>query len=440
MKKVLSVLLAAAMVMGKSVSVFADKEWGKGPKDAEGSVLVNELTFNPIMDVVFTDKHEEHVNCETVMEDEFFFHPGDVAYFELQAYKPKLEWTITAAGKKAAKELGVDWKTAWETPDARANKKEREEATEVGQLSKDKFWKVVDNGSIQAYTGPIDANWAIYIKDHSSYIKSAEFAVRTVGGKVTDETSVKYVKITFQDSYDELDSDDADFYFYVADTTLKTHGMNKWTSEYAEVHYLFDNWVEKFVEFDWINDVEFDDTRWVTRAGKEGKGTAAFSFNNEAYYVVKMNPEEEVVFNFSNDYDKALDKAYGYDADIESYNFKGTKDSFNRVGDVIIPADDDTFVYEVVDGKAVEVEAEYVEDYEVIKGTKVDGWVIETNELGYYIVSDIELEIEAEEVEAEPEVEADKANPETGAADFVGAAVAMAVVSVAAAGALALKK
>ncbi|MBQ9970312.1 MAG: NPXTG-anchored protein, partial [Oscillospiraceae bacterium] len=33
-----------------------------------------------------------------------------------------------------------------------------------------------------------------------------------------------------------------------------------------------------------------------------------------------------------------------------------------------------------------------------------------------------------------------KANPETGAADFVGAAVAMAVVSVAAAGALALKK
>ena len=75
----------------------------------------------------------------------------------------------------------------------------------------------------------------------------------------------------------------------------------------------------------------------------------------------------------------------------------------------------------------------------MIKGTKVDGWVIETNELGYYIVSDIELEIEAEE-EVEAEVEADKANPETGAADFVGAAVAMAVVSVAAAGALALKK
>ena len=37
------------------------------------------------------------------------------------------------------------------------------------------------------------------------------------------------------------------------------------------------------------------------------------------------------------------------------------------------------------------------------------------------------------------DVVAEKANPETGAADFVGAAVAMAVVSVAAAGALTLK-
>ena len=69
-----------------------------------------------------------------------------------------------------------------------------------------------------------------------------------------------------------------------------------------------------------------------------------------------------------------------------------------------------------------------------------DGWVIETKELGYYVVADEELVVAEEEVEAKPEVEADKANPETGAADFVGAAVAMAVVSVAAAGALALKK
>ncbi len=388
MKKVLSVLLAAAMVMGMSVSAMAaatsDKVWGKGPEAASSDTSVTELTFNSNMEVVYADGSDVvTVNCEEVDEDEFVFHPGDAAWFKIE--------------------------------------------------------KV--NGG--AYTDEIDADWAIYIKDHSSYIKSAEFVVssadKQAGYTIADKGCNKYVKITFQAAYDELDIDDVDFYFYIADTD-KNYAVKRDISKQAEVHYLFDNWLVEFVDFDFMNDVDYM-TKWVTEEGKAGKGTAAFSFNKEAYYVVKMNPEEEVIFNFSSKYDKDLDKAYGYDADLEFYNFKGTKDNFNRVGDVIIPADDDTFVYEVVNGKAVEVEAEYVEDYEVIKGTKVDGWVIETNELGYYIVSDIELEIEAEaEDNTNSSTSTDKTNPETGANDFVGAAVALAVVSVAAAGALAFKK
>ncbi len=385
MKKVLSVLLAAAMVMGMSVSSFAaaDKVWGKGPDAAKGDTTVENLEFGENMFVVFADGHEEKVHMSTP-EDEFIFHPGDAAYFPI-AYND-------------------DW-----------------------------------------YTGPIDANWAIYIKDTSSYIKSAEFCAEigdtysTKAADVASGDSVKYVKITFQAAYDELDADDVDFYFYIADVKTGTLNKDKLISETVEVHYLFDNWLVEYVNFDFINEVEYKNMKWVTESGKAGKGTASFCFFKEAYVVAKMNPEEEVIFSYDNSYDKDLDKAYNYDADILSYNFKGTKDEFNRAADVIIPADDDSFIYEVVGGKVVEVEAEYVEDYEVLKGTKVDGWVIETNELGYYIVSDIELEIEAEE-EVEAEVEADKANPETGAADFVGAAVAMAVVSVAAAGALALKK
>ena len=364
----------------------ADKVWGKGPEAASSDTSVTDLAFGKNMHVVFTDGTDDVVNCETVLEDEFVFHPGDVAYFKI---------------------------------------------------------RTLQNGN-NPYTDEIDADWAIYIKDASSYIKSAEFAALTETGYSTKATALvntdyeKFVKITFQATYDELDIDDVDFYFYIADTSVNLHvGPDK--SAKAEVHYLFDNWMIEYVDYDFMNDVDTM-TKWVTREGKAGKGTAAFNFNKEAYVVVKMNPEEEVIFNFSPAYDKALDKLAGYDADLEFYNFKGTKDNFNRVADLVIPADDESFIYAVVDGKFAEVEATYAEDYEVIKGTKVDGWVIETNELGYYVVSDIELEIEAEEVEAEPEVEAEKANPETGAADFVGAAVAMAVVSVAAAGALALKK
>ena len=378
MKKVLSVLLAAAMVMGMSVSAFADQVWGKGPQGVEVTdVKVSELSFSDIMTVVHNDGSVENINMDKYYEDEYTFIAGDVLWFPIH----------DAQGR---------------------------------------------------YTGPIDSDWTINIKDNN-YVSSAEFATYDPNGNIADSTSEKSIKIKLDATYDDIDDDDVDFYFYIADTD-KNYAVKRDISKQAEVHYLFDNWLVEFVDFDFMNDVDYM-TKWVTEEGKAGKGTAAFSFNKEAYYVVKMIPEEEVIFNFSSKYDKDLDKAYGYDADLAFYNFKGTKDNFNRVGDVIIPADDDTFVYEVVNGKAVEVEAEYVEDYEVIKGTKVDGWVIETNELGYYIVSDIELEIEAEaEDNTNSSTSTDKTNPETGANDFVGAAVALAVVSVAAAGALAFKK
>ena len=384
MKKVLSVLLAAAMVMGMSVASMAkeaDKVWGKGPDAAEGDTTVENLEFGENMFVVFADGHEEKVHMSTP-EDEFIFHPGDAAYFP------------------------IAYNDGW-------------------------------------YTGPIDANWAIYIKDTSSYIKSAEFCAEigntysTKAADVASDNSVKYVKITFQAAYDELDADDVDFYFYIADVKTGTLNKDKLISETVEVHYLFDNWLVEYVDFDFINEVEYKNMKWVTEKGKAGKGTASFCFFKEAYVVAKMNPEEEVIFSYDNSYDKDLDKAYNYDADILSYNFKGTKDEFYREGVLVLPADEDTFVY-AWDGEFAEIEAEYVEDYKFDNGKKVDGWMIKTNELGWYVVSDLEAEIEAEEVETE--VEAEKANPETGAADFVGAAVAMAVVSVAAAGALALKK
>ena len=162
MKKVLSVLLAAAMVMGMSVSAMAattsDKVWGKGPEAASSTTSVTELTFNSNMEVVYADGSDVvTVNCDKVDEDEFVFHPGDAAWFKIEK---------------------------------------------------------VSGG---AYTDEIDADWAIYIKDHSSYIKSAEFVVssadKKAGYTIADKGCNKYVKITFQAAYDELDIDDVDFYF-----------------------------------------------------------------------------------------------------------------------------------------------------------------------------------------------------------------------------------
>ncbi|MBQ8598575.1 MAG: hypothetical protein IJ411_00445, partial [Oscillospiraceae bacterium] len=270
MKKVLSVLLAAAMVMGMSVSAMAananDKEWGKGPASVEIDFNVEDLYFDSIMTVVHNDGSKDKVDCDVVAEDKYTFIAGDVLWFQI-----------------------------WDTN------------TEA------------------AYKGKIDADWRINVKAND-YVASAEFATWS-GVSVAEEDVVKYVKIKLDASYDEIEDDDVDFYFYIADADKDNWvGGVKSISAKGEVHYLFDNWNINYVEFDYINDVDHP-ANWEVKEGD--KGVATFSFNNDAYFVVKMVSGEKVVLNFETlNYVKAIEKAFDYEADYTTYNFKGTKDEF----------------------------------------------------------------------------------------------------------------
>ncbi len=390
MKKVLSVLLAAAMVMGMSVSAFAatnDKVWGKGPADAKSDASVAEMYFFEYMNVK-RDGKEFRVNCDTNKiegtDKDFTFEPGDDVYF----------WIMTSESKFAT------------------------------------------NG---AYKDEIDADWSINIKANS-YVEDAYFVAETKEGTYSSKSADlandgyrKLVCVEIDDEYDDLDEDEVNFYLYIADNA------NKEKSAKATVKYDFDNVNEKIVDFDFTNDADHT-AKWIVREGKSG--IAVFDFEDNCYFTVKMVSKEEVILNFeSKDYVKAIDKLFDYEAEYTTYNFKGNSDSFTKKGELFIEADDDTFIYEYVDGELVEVDAEYVEDYKVANcGKELDGWVIKTNELGYYVVSDTEYEVAESEDNTNSSTSTDKTNPETGANDFVGAAVALAVVSVAAAGALAFKK
>ncbi len=380
MTQVLSVLLAAAMVMGMSVSAMADKVWGAPADAGEATISVSEIFFNNNMWVEHKDGTKyDVVDCAEVKEDEWTFIAGDTLYFLLE--------------------------------------------TEDG-----------------LYSDEIDASWVINIKD-VDYVEKAYFTAFdkdwTFNSKLIDEVGYnKAVAVQLDAEYDDVDTDDIDFYFYIAEKDEDTHKVV--TSKKATVHYLFDNWSYKLnkVDFDFVNEVDVP-SKWTV--AKEEKGVATFSFDDEAFFEVKMISEESVIFNAEiKDYVKAIEKAFDYEASYVSYNFKGESDEFYKEGVLLLPADEETFIYAWDGEEFVEIKAEYVEDYKFQTGKKVDGWKVETNELGWYVVSDTEAVIEA--VEEEAPVEAEKANPETGAADFVGAAVAMAVVSVAAAGALALKK
>ena len=307
------------------------------------------------------------------------------------------------------------------------------------------------------YTGNIDKNWSINLIEKSTgvaeLIEKAELYKATATdyasySKYTDEImpNAVYLKITLEDTWKTVDSETLTYYVYVADNDSGKQTNEVWVSG----KYVNNNW--EYVDFDWTNDASKAQL-WKVKKGENG--TAVFDFADKAFFTVKMYSGESMYLDLSTAYDKAI--AGEMDAEADSfYKFDNVNANFSRTGELIIVTDDSSLVpYEIdEDGNFVEVDAQYVEDYAIAHtNKKVDGFVFSTKTLGNYVLSTEELGQEEEPVDETPVVEepttetpatdnttSAKPNPETGAEDFVGLAVSLAVVSVAAAGALALKK
>lgn len=311
------------------------------------------------------------------------------------------------------------------------------------------------------YTGNIDKNWSINLIEKSTgvaeLIEKAELYKATATdyasySKYTDEImpNAVYLKITLKDTWKTVDEETLTYYVYIADNDSKSKTNEVWVSG----TYANNDW--EYVDFDWTNDAS-KATLWKVKKGENG--TAVFDFADKAFFTVKMYSGESMYLDLSTAYDKAV--AGEMDAEADSfYKFDNDNANFSRTGELIIVTDDSSLVpYEIdEDGNFVEVDAKYVEDYAIAHtNKKVDGFVFSTKTLGNYVLSTEELgqeEQPAEETPAEPVTPSEpttetpatdnttsaKPNPGTGAEDFVGLAVSLAVVSVAAAGALALKK
>ena len=315
--------------------------------------------------------------------------------------------------------------------------------------------KVVEYGH---YTGNIDKNWSINLIEKSTGVAELIEKAELYKATVTDvasyarygadiETNAVYLKITLEDEWKTTTSETLKYYVYVANNNNKAQQTNEvWVSG------KYENTDVREVSFDWTNDASKPGL-WKV---KEGNGVAVFDFADKAFFSVKMYEGETMYLDLGTAYDKAI--AGEMDAEADSfYKFDNTNANFARTGELLIVSDDSSLVpYEIdADGNFVKVDAEYVENYAVAHtNQKVNGFVFNTKQLGNYVLSTEELG-EEEEVTEEPEVEepvveepaveepveeTNKPNPNTGAEDFVGLAVSLAVVSVAAAGALALKK
>ena len=323
----------------------------------------------------------------------------------------------------------------------------------------DTIGKPIWDGAAKAYghyTGNIDKNWSINLIEKSTgvaeLIEKAELYKATTNDyhsykDYTDEIqpNAVYLKITLEDTWKTVDSETLTYYVYIADNDSGEQTNEVWVSG----KYINNDW--EYVNFDWTNDASVAKL-WKVKKGENG--TAVFDFADKAFFTVKMYSGESMYLDLSTAYDKAI--AGEMDAEADSfYKFDNDNANFSRTGELIIVTDDSSLVpYEIdEDGNFVEVDAKYVEDYAIAHtNKKVDGFVFSTKTLGNYVLSTEELgqeEQPAKETPAEPVTPSEpttetpstsKPNPETGAEDFVGLAVSLAVVSVAAAGALALKK
>ena len=323
----------------------------------------------------------------------------------------------------------------------------------------DQAGKPIDTNEVRDdynYTGNIDKNWSINLIEKSGSVEELVEKAELYKATSTDVASYArygadvvtngvYVKITLKKDWKLAKEENLKYYVYIADNA--GHKTNEvWVSgKYAPQ--------TKEVDFDWTNDAS-KPAIWEV---KEGNGIAVFDFADKAFFSVKMYEGETMYLDLGTAYDKAI--AGELDAEADSfYKFDNTNANFSRTGELLIVSDDSSLVpYEIdADGNFVAVDAEYVENYAIAHtNSKVNGFVFNTKQLGNYVLSTEELGEEeepaepaepeeepapAEPVEETPAPETNKPNPNTGAEDFVGLAVSMAVVSVAAAGALALKK
>ena len=324
----------------------------------------------------------------------------------------------------------------------------------------DSISKPYDTDTVKGYynyTGNIDKNWSINLIEKSEGVAELIDSARLYKATAADVQSYKdyaddivvngvYLQVKLKDTWKTVDKETLTYYVYIADNESGEQTNEVWVSG----TYANNDW--EYVNFDWTNDASVAKL-WKVKKGENG--TAVFDFADKAFFTVKMYSGESMYLDLSTAYDKAI--AGEMDAEADSfYKFDNDNANFSRTGELIIVTNDSSLVpYEIdEDGNFVEVDAKYVEDYAIAHtNKKVDGFVFSTKTLGNYVLSTEELgqEEEVNETPAEPVTpsepttetpapETSKPNPETGAEDFVGLAVSLAVVSVAAAGALALKK
>ncbi len=160
-------------------------------------------------------------------------------------------------------------------------------------------------------------------------------------------------------------------------------------------------------------------------------GTAEITFGDVAYAEGRVYDGDEVYYGYDEDADTNILKAYP-DAELTFVNIH--TNGFPSTMNFELYGDEDSYVYEVKDGKLIKSSLKWDKDSYAFTG--------KIRSATSYVISDTKLDVSASS-DAEGNTDAGNNgsnNPDTGANDVVGVATALAVVSLISAGAVAMKK
>lgn len=414
MKKVLALVLALVLMMSLSVVAFAnvaidpDKEYVLGLND-----LGDDFEATPDKPGA-TYKFTIFVTYDLALKN-------DVVDMDNKFNKDIYDWAL------ANKDPFGDLNAVWNEDDGQW----QDEAG--GEVATPKFagtsarYFLVDDDEAK--------HLSVSLKERGDKIVKATSIIKEKGVyKVKVETNVSYDTkereidwtITLKRNKTKTVSE-TDVVLY----TQKWDAVEGTPNRYDVVSYDVD--LAKTTEGSAFNDeITTDENRKALATLAKGTYNELFFSDSDFWYSVDM--KTKATYNFYHNFEnKAMFKFFDGKT-VDGIFFNGTPE-IDYTGIFHASFDDDMFVYAVVDadGKLADV-------FEWNKDTEC--WEYKTKTLFGAIVSDEKLDIDAwnKTLEKDGSSEDGKDNPGTGSVDFVNIAVALGVVSLAAAGAVALKK
>lgn len=261
------------------------------------------------------------------------------------------------------------------------------------------------------------------IDEGASYIaEKATFVIKDKKAYISFKTADKF-------QMEEVDFDMTITVYPESDCKVLTTGKAYKNGEDAELKNIAGEIKYAEVEVESYKDVT--DTPVVKFS--DDAEEVELNFDDKATFKVNAKGQKDLFLRLTDE-DEALEDKYA-DVALEIRYFDGNNKTFRRSGELKISAD-------MIEGKDGKMVAPFIYENNkgkltVCKDAKYDSdkeeFVIKTNKLGNYVISDKELKVEEAKEDDKTTDGKDGAekNPDTGANDFVGLAVALAVVSVA---------